>query len=152
MGVKTALEFASLPEAVGEEAVHQARPGDLARASRGVGLSRPAEEKSDYASISKTKTFAPPTTDPDYLFAHLLRNLESACIKARRYGLAPRQARRLPEEERLRVPRKRDEAHPPLGPPLELCEVLRGLFDELYRKEDIYRATGVVLVDLVPGH
>jgi hypothetical protein len=28
--------------------------------------------------------------NPDYLFAHLLRNLESACIKARRYKLAPK--------------------------------------------------------------
>jgi len=25
----------------------------------------------------------------EYLFAHLMRNMESACIKARRYSLAP---------------------------------------------------------------
>lgn len=48
------------------------------------------EGKSSYASISKTKTFAPATSDADYLFAQLMRNMESACIKARRYALAPR--------------------------------------------------------------
>jgi DNA polymerase-4/DNA polymerase V len=28
--------------------------------------------------------------------------------------------------------------------------VLRGLFDELFRREDLYRATGVILADLMP--
>ncbi len=31
---------------------------------------------------------SPPTVDREYLFAHLVRNIESACIKARRYNLA----------------------------------------------------------------
>lgn len=48
-----------------------------------------SEEKSTYASIIKTKTFAPLTSDADYLFAQLLRNRESACIKSRNYKLAP---------------------------------------------------------------
>ncbi|MHB9097345.1 MAG: hypothetical protein ACYC5X_05925 [Syntrophales bacterium] len=32
---------------------------------------------------------APPTVDREYLFAHLLRTFESACINATRYNLAP---------------------------------------------------------------
>lgn len=47
-------------------------------------------EKSTYASISKTKTFSPSSSDADYLFAQLLRNLEAACIKGRRYKLSLR--------------------------------------------------------------
>jgi len=40
--------------------------------------------------IEKIWGIGPATTDADYLFAQLLRNLESACLKARRYKLAPR--------------------------------------------------------------
>jgi len=40
--------------------------------------------------MEKIWSIGPATTDADYLFAQLLRNLESACLKARRYKLAPR--------------------------------------------------------------
>jgi DNA polymerase-4/DNA polymerase V len=90
MKVRTALEFARLPERIMEERF--TKPGvETWRELRGESVYPVSpEEKSTYASISKTKTFSPPTSDREYLFAHLLRNLESACIKARRYSLAPR--------------------------------------------------------------
>jgi len=90
MGVRTALEFASLPEKTVKERF--TKPGvEVWRELRGESVYPVMpEEKSTYASISKMKTFSPPTTDREYLYAHLLRNLESACIKARRYVLAPR--------------------------------------------------------------
>ena len=47
-----------------------------------------AESKSSYQSISKTKTFTPPSHDETFIFAQLSKNLESACIKARRHNLA----------------------------------------------------------------
>lgn len=46
------------------------------------------EQKSSYQSISKTKTFTPPSRDPKFIFAQLSKNIENACIKARRWGLA----------------------------------------------------------------
>src|SRR5450759_1134703 len=81
MGVKTALEFARLSEKTVRERF--TKPGvEIWRELRGESVYPVLpEEKSSYTSISKTKTFAPPTSDRDYLFAHLLRNLESACIK-----------------------------------------------------------------------
>jgi DNA polymerase-4/DNA polymerase V len=88
LGVRTALEFARLQE----ETVRKrfSKPDvEIWQELRGEAV-YPVnqEEKSTYASISKTKTFSPPSSDADYLFAHLMRNLESACIKARRYHLA----------------------------------------------------------------
>jgi len=80
MGVRTALEFIRLPRRRSASG-HQARRRDLAGAPGGFGLSVLTEEKSVYASISKTRTFARHRRS-EYLFAHLLRNLESACIKA----------------------------------------------------------------------
>lgn len=89
MGIRTALEFARLSEAVVKKKF--TKPGvEIRKEFRGESVYPVTkEEKSSYASISKMKTFASPTNDPEYLFSHLLRNLESACIKARRYKLAP---------------------------------------------------------------
>ena len=89
MGIRYALEFAQLPEKKMRERF--TKPGvEIWQELRGESVYPvTAEEKSSYASISKTKTFAPPTSNAEYLFAHLMRNVESACIKARRYSLAP---------------------------------------------------------------
>src|SRR5262244_1579367 len=43
-----------------------------------------------YQSISKTKTFTPPTSDRTMLLAQLSKNVENACIKARRHKLEAR--------------------------------------------------------------
>ena len=89
MGIRYALEFAQLPEKKVREKF--TKPGvEIWQELRGESVYPvTTEEKSSYASISKTKTFAPPTSNAEYLFAHLMRNMESACIKARRYSLAP---------------------------------------------------------------
>ena len=150
MGIRTALEFARLPEAVVKKKL--TKPGqEIWRELRGESVCPVmAEEKSDYASISKTKTFAPPTSDAGYLFAHLLRNLESACMKARRYHLAPRRLIGFLKMNDFEYRGSEVKLTRPSAHPLELCEVLRGLFDGLYRREDLYRSTGVILADLKP--
>jgi DNA polymerase-4/DNA polymerase V len=45
-------------------------------------------EKTSYQSIQKVKTFSPPSCDRVFVFAQLSKNIENACIKARRYKLA----------------------------------------------------------------
>ncbi len=113
MGVRTALEFARLPEETVKRRL--TKPGvEIWREIRGESVYPvTAEEKSTYFSISKTKTFAPASADPDYLFAQLLRNVASACIKARRYDLAPEPCP-LPQAAEL-LPRRRGGApHPPV--------------------------------------
>jgi len=150
MKVRTALEFARLPERIMEERF--TKPGvETWRELRGESVYPVSpEEKSTYASISKTRTFSPPTSDREYLFAHLLRNLESACIKARRYALAPRKI--IPFLKKNNFDTAGCEAkltHPSVYP-LELSPLLQELFDQLYEEKEIYRSTGIVLVDFVP--
>jgi len=149
MGVKTALEFARLSEKTIRERF--TKPGEeIWRELRGESVYPVLpEEKSVYTSISKTKTFAPPTSDRDYLFAHLLRNLESACIKARRYGLAPRRITAFLKKQNFDTEGREAKLNHPSSLPPELSELLRGLFNGMYKRYDIYRATGVVLMDLV---
>ncbi len=150
MGVRTALEFAQLSETAVKERF--TKPGqEIWRELRGESVYPVCpEEKSDYASISKTKTFTPPTSDPQYLFAHLLRNVESACIKARRYKLAPRKIIPFLKTQSFDFRAAEAKLCRPCAHPLELSALLRELFDDLYRKGILYRATGIVLADLEP--
>ena len=149
MGVKTALEFASLPEKTVQERL--AKPGmEIWRELRGESVYPvSAEKKTAYASISKTKTFAPPTSDRKYLYAQLLRNLESACIKARRYGLAPRKIVSFLKTQNFDTEGSEMRLDRPSAYPVEIAPVLMEQFEILYRQGELYRATGVVLADLV---
>ena len=149
LGIRTALAFAELPEKTVQKKF--TKPGvEIWRELRGESVYPvTTEEKSSYASISKTKTFAPPTADADYLFAQLMRNMESACIKARRYALAPRKIVVYLKKQNFDSAGSEAALTRPCACPLEFSDVIRDLFDACYRPQDLYRATGVVLLDLV---
>jgi DNA polymerase-4/DNA polymerase V len=150
MGIRTALAFARLPEKTVRERF--TKPGvEIWRELRGESVYPVcSEEKSSYASISKTKTFAPPTADPDYLFAHLLRNLESACIKARRYQLAPRRVVAFLKKQSFETVGREVKLNRPCAHPVELSQLLKTLFADMFDRHERFRATGVVLADLAP--
>jgi DNA polymerase-4/DNA polymerase V len=107
------------------------------------------ESKSSYQSISKTKTFTPPSSDETFVFAQLSKNLENACIKARRYKLA---ATRL-----IICIRKQDytgagveiKLSRPTAYPTDLLGPLREGFNHIYQQNAFYRQTGIVLAGLV---
>jgi nucleotidyltransferase/DNA polymerase involved in DNA repair len=149
MGIKTALEFACMPEATVRKRF--TKPGvEIWQELRGDSVYPVTTvEKSSYASISKTKTFAPPTKDPEYLFAHLLRNLESACIKARRYTLAPKKIVPFLKTQNFDSAACEIKLNRPSSQPMELSDLLHDAFLNLFRENELYRATGIVLLDLV---
>jgi DNA polymerase-4/DNA polymerase V len=106
------------------------------------------EEKSSFASISKCKTFTAPETNPDYVYAKLVRNVESAFIKLRRHKLRARvMAIAL---------RRQDFAQRALGARLnrptsathEVLPLLRPLFDAVVEPGAEYRGTMVLLEKL----
>jgi DNA polymerase-4/DNA polymerase V len=150
MGIRTALQFAELPKGVVLKRF--TKPGqEIWRELRGESVYPvSSEEKSTYASICKSKTFAPPTNNPAYLFAHLLRNFESACMKARRYDLAPKKIVVFLRKNDFNSVGSEAKLARPCVYPLELAELLRNLFKSIYDPKDIYRSTGTVLLDLVP--
>ncbi|MBN1380962.1 MAG: DNA polymerase IV [Deltaproteobacteria bacterium] len=150
MNVRTALEFAGMPEDVVRRRF--TKPGvEIWQELRGESVYPVSpEEKSTYASISKTKTFAPPTNNREYLFAQLLRNLESACIKARRYGLAPKKIVSFLKKQNFDTTAAEAKLNRPSNYPLELVGTLEEMFDVLYGQGERYRATGIVLIDLAP--
>jgi DNA polymerase-4 len=150
MGIRYALDFAQLPEKTVKEKF--TKPGlEIWQELRGESVYPVVpEEKSSYASISKTKTFAPATTDAEYLFAHLVRNIESACIKARRYSLAPQKIAVFLKKNNFDTAGSEATLSRPCAHPMELSSIIRDLFNICYRPEELYRATGVILLNLVP--
>ncbi len=111
------------------------------------------EEKSAYQSISKFKTFTPPSADRAFVFSQLMKNLENACSKARRHGLAAKRIVVLLRRQNFSTVGLEAGLHRPSAFPLEIGCLVRALFDELFdprgRGDALYRSTGVVLVDLV---
>ena len=150
LGVGTALELARLPEDTVRRRL--TKPGvEIWRELRGEPVYPVCpEEKSVYASISKTKTFSPPSSHADYLFAHLMRNLESACIKARRYKLAAGRIAAFLKGNDFRYAAREIRLSRPSVYPMELSAQMRGLFDDMYRPRELYRATGIILMELAP--
>jgi len=149
LGIRTALTFAQLPEK--NVRAKFTKPGvEIWQELRGESVYPVlSEEKNSYASISKTKTFVPPTSDAGYLFAQLMRNMESACIKARRYALAPKKIEVFLKKQNFDLAGSAAALSRPCACPLEFSDVVRDLFDACYHPCELYRATGVMLLDLV---
>lgn len=149
-GLATALDFARWPldradrllGKVGRDIWHELR-GDAVYPVE-------TEEKTDYATVSKCKTFTAPSADRDFVYAKLVRNLESACIKLRRHRLRARvlyaALRRKDFSQRgLEAALTRGAAAPP-----DMLPALQAMFERLYEPGVEYRSTMVVLAKVEP--
>ncbi|MBI4239954.1 DNA polymerase IV [Candidatus Uhrbacteria bacterium] len=106
-----------------------------------------AERKNTH-SIQKMKTFSPSSSDKGFLFSQLSKNIENACMKARKYRIAPREATFFLRTHDfrdigIRVSFSRATVFP--NKIITLCE---NIFGELYNPRMVYRSTGVVLSKL----
>src|SRR5512135_2240461 len=90
-GIVTALQFARKDEGFVEK--YLSKPyHEIWHELNGRSVYRvTTESKSSYQSIGKSKTFTPPSQDETFVFAQLSKNLENACIKARKYRLSATQ-------------------------------------------------------------
>jgi DNA polymerase-4/DNA polymerase V len=109
-----------------------------------------AEAKDTYQSIGKAKTFTPPSDDETFIFAQLSKNLENACIKARRYRLAPGRLFLFLRRQDFRDFGIEVKLSSASAYPLCLMGFLKKGFSLLYRPNTLYRQTGVVLAGLAP--
>jgi DNA polymerase-4/DNA polymerase V len=107
------------------------------------------EEKSSYQSISKAKTFTPPSNDETFIFAQLAKNLENACIKARRYNLAATKLIIFLRTKEFRNTGIELKLSRPTAYPSDLFGPLREGFKRIYELYSFYRQTGIVLAGLV---
>lgn len=107
-------------------------------------------EKDKYLSISKTKTFMPASGDKDVVKGKLMRNLESACIKLRRHKLSARCLTVYLRTADFKGWGLEARLNRHSSSTLDFTPVCTGLFNIVFRKGSSYRATGVVLSDIVP--
>ena len=107
------------------------------------------EEKSSYQSISKAKTFTPPSNDETFIFAQLAKNLENACIKARRYNLAATKLIIFLRTKEFRNTGIELKLSRPTAYPSDLFGPLREGFKRIYELYSFYRQTGIFLAGLV---
>ena len=111
-------------------------------------LSLDVNPKDSYQSIQKFKTFSPSSTDHGFVFAQLSKNIENACMKARRFHLAAGGATCLLRTQDFRDTGLEVQFTRPTAFSHEVMQALRPLFSELFRAECSYRSTGVVLFKL----
>lgn len=106
-------------------------------------------KKDSYKSISKAKTFTPPSKDETFIFAQLSKNLENACIKARRFNLQATKIIVFLRSQDFRDSAFEIKLSSPTAYPVDLYEPLREGFKRIYNPEILYRQTGVILSGLV---
>jgi nucleotidyltransferase/DNA polymerase involved in DNA repair len=107
------------------------------------------EAKNSYQSISKVRTFTPPSLDEGFVFAQLSKNLENACIKARRYRLAAARIIVFLRKQDFTSAGVEIKLSRPTAYPVELFGPLRQGFAQVFESRILYRQTGVVLSGLV---
>ncbi len=103
--------------------------------------------KREYKSIHKAASF-PPTSDRDFIFSELVGNLESACSKARRYGLAAGRVLVFLKEQQFVTRSFEIKLTSKTNLPIMLIPHIKSAFDKMYKRGVLYRQTGVILADL----
>lgn len=147
-GIYTALQFALMTEWWIKK--HLTKPYyELWQELQGKSvLPLDTKEKVEYQSIQKFKTFSPPSNDYSFLFSQLSKNIENACMKARRYNLAAGGAVCILRTQDFRDFGLEVKFSRPTAFSHEVVRALRPLFDLLFSPVMEYRSTCVVLCKL----
>jgi DNA polymerase-4/DNA polymerase V len=148
-GVKTVLDYVERPLSfaqkllgkIGTELWHELRGDYIYELS--------TEKKEKYLSISKTKTFMPSSSDKDFVKGQLIRNLESACIKLRRHHLSARNLTAYLRRADFNHVAMEARLNRHSSSTLDFSWICSELFEVLFREGMMYRATGIILSDIV---
>ena len=104
--------------------------------------------KHKYLTISKTKTFSPPSSDRDLVKAQLMRNLESAFIKLRRHELSCRNLTVYLRRSDFSATGLEGRINRHSSSTLDFTAVCGQLFEDVFEPAVMYRSTGVILSDI----
>ena len=104
--------------------------------------------RKSYQSIQKTKTFTPPSRDPQFVFSQLSKNIENACIKARRWNLATREIAFFLKTQDFRYHGYEIKLSHATSVPQDILKVVSEHFFKVFQRGIVYRATGITLMKL----
>jgi DNA polymerase-4/DNA polymerase V len=144
-GVRTALELARRPEEWVTKRFTKPVVAIWQELNGNPILPVETQPKETYASIQKVKTFTPASADRDMIFAQLAKNIEGACIKARRYKLAAQRVLIFVRTQDFRDLGREVELSRPTCFPNDILRAIAPAFDAVFIPGTLYRATGVIL-------
>lgn len=147
-GVRTALDLARRE---GRWVTHiLAKPGvEIWRELRGELVHElDTEGRRAYRSIQKTKTFTPPSEDRAFIYSQLSKNVENACIKARRWGLVTSRVFFFLKTREFRYHGLEVALPHPTALPHLVLSAVSEHFPRVFRRGVRYRATGIALLAL----
>ena len=144
-GLRTAYDFAVRPEHWAGKLLH--KPGrEIWAELRGNSVWKVTpEEKTSYATILKSKTFTPATSDRAFVYAKLIRNVESAFMKARRYKLRAAALGVVLRHHDFRHDGLEAKLNRATSSALEAIPLIKRLFDRIFLEACKYRSTMIVL-------
>jgi DNA polymerase-4/DNA polymerase V len=85
-GIRTALEYAQRPEAWVKKFLSKPFYQIWQELNGAYVFELATGEHETYYTIQKVKTFTPASSDRAFVLAQLAKNIENACIKARKYN------------------------------------------------------------------
>lgn len=106
------------------------------------------EKKTDYQSISKTKTFTPPSRDERFIYSQLSKNVENACIKARRWRLVSPEIFFFLKTQDFKCQGFEIKLPYATNVPQDILREVQKFFPQVFRKGELYRASGITLARL----
>ncbi len=101
-------------------------------------------------SVMCTRTFTPPTRDPEIVFSHLSKNIEEACERLRHDGAEAKACSFFFKSQEFRYYGSEHIFEHPTNDPIEVIGAARSHLKEMYKGHLEYRATGISLRGLVP--
>ncbi|MBP7741309.1 MAG: DNA polymerase IV [Candidatus Pacebacteria bacterium] len=102
----------------------------------------------DQKSVQRTRTFTPPTRDPRHLFSELSQHTEHGCRKIRRLGLVADSMSFFLKTQDFRYQGGEIRLLVSTSSPGDILPLLRSAFLKVYKKNILYRATGITLHNL----
>lgn len=107
-----------------------------------------SKRKDEFQSISRTRTFKPPSSKRAYVFSHLSNNAESACLKLRRYKLVTVKIFFFLKTQDLKILGHEIKLTRASDNPIEIIKYIDKYFHLIWNPLNLYRATGVVFMEL----
>jgi len=147
-GLKNTLEFAQKDEQWIKN--HLTKPHfEIWQELRGISVYPVITAiKNNYRAISKTKTFTPASGDREFVFSQLSKNIENACIKARRHQLAAPKYIFFLKTQDFQYQGGQVKLDGATNIPQDIINSVRKYFDETFQTNVLYRATGITLAGL----
>lgn len=150
LGVITALQFVEKPEWFVVQKM--AKPHiELWHELRGTSLWKVHEGPHEMQhSVSRTGTFKPPTREKAWIFAHLVRNVERACLGVRKEGARAKRVSWYVKTQDFHYIRREHDLPLSTAVPQDILKIITPAFEESFDPELLYRSTGVTLSGLAP--